>query len=249
MILYYEQLDSTNQHAKALLTTHQVTPGVVICAWRQSAGKGQHGRSFASPHGGLYFSVIASPALAQTDFPLITLAVGLACREVLSANGQVDIRIKWPNDLYIADRKVAGILCETVPHIEGTAIQPVVIIGVGINVNNSTSDFPDEIQPLITTLREQTSVRFALSELLNALILSINRQILELDQAKLNVLRQWQQYDLFYKRSLIATLPTSSITGQGLGIDMDGRYRLRDADGVEHALIGGQLRLLSPVSL
>ena len=248
MILYYENLDSTNQHAKALLTAHQVAPGVVICAWRQSAGKGQQERAFSSPHGGLYFSVIASPPLVQKDFPLITLAVGLACREVLSAMCQVEINIKWPNDLYIANKKVAGILCEAVPYLEGTAIHPVVIIGVGINVNNSITDFPAEIHPLITTLWEQTRAHFALPMLLNALLLSIHQQILELQNAKSEVLRQWQQYDLFYERTLIATLPTASITGQGLGVDLDGRYRLRDAAGVEHALIAGQLRLLSPPS-
>ena len=247
MILYYENLDSTNQHAKELLLTRQVVP-TVICAWRQSAGTGQHGRSFTSPRGGLYFSVIASPPLVQSDFPLITLAVGLACREVLSAMCRIDISIKWPNDLYITNKKVAGILCETVPHLVDAAFQPVVIIGVGINVNNSIIDFPAEIQPLITTLWDQASTRFDLPVLLNALISSIHRQIAELKSSKSSMLKQWQQYDLFYMRNLIATLPSTIVTGQGLGIDQDGRYRLRDEAGVVHAFMGGQLRLLSPAS-
>jgi BirA family transcriptional regulator, biotin operon repressor / biotin---[acetyl-CoA-carboxylase] ligase len=243
VILYYENLGSTNQYAKELLTTRHINPGTVICAWRQTAGQGQHGRSFASPLGGLYFSVLSVPQLVQADYPLITLAVGLACREVLSTLGQVDIHIKWPNDLYIENKKMAGILCETIPQITDTTIQSVVVIGVGINVNNMITDFPEEIQPLVTTLREYTSSSFDLSTVLKSLVSSIQQHIEELHRSKSTLLHRWQQYDIFLDRSLIGTMPNSIITGRGLGIDHEGRYRIRDDAGAEHALIGGQLRL------
>lgn len=243
MILYYEHLNSTNQYAKKLLTDSQVIPGTVLCAWRQSAGIGQHGRSFASPLGGLYFSMLLSPPLVQADFPLITLAVGLACRDLLSSLSQTDIRIKWPNDLYVDNKKLGGILCETVPHVVDTTIQPVVVIGVGININNKIVDFPAEIQSLITTLREHTSCFLDLSTVLILLVSSIHLHIEELHSAKETLLQRWQHYDLFCGRSLIGTMPNAIITGKGVGIDQDGRYRICDDTGVEHALIGGQLRL------
>ena len=111
MILAYDHLDSTNRVAREL-ALEGCTAGTVVLAGSQSSGRGQYGRLFNSPVGGLYFTLVLVPDLPLNALPLITLATGLACRETIQAVTGLEPLIKWPNDLYLDHRKVAGILCE-----------------------------------------------------------------------------------------------------------------------------------------
>jgi BirA family biotin operon repressor/biotin-[acetyl-CoA-carboxylase] ligase len=239
MVIYYEQIDSTNRVAKELVTEGKAS-GTIVRAGMQSAGKGQNGRTFNSPAGGLYFSLLLQPNLPLEQLSLVTLATGVACREVLYSIGKLEARIKWPNDIYLNDKKVAGILCENV--ILESSETPTVVIGVGLNVNNTVTDFPLEIQSIVTTLFEHLKIEFDLNALLSALVTAIVNNISSLRSDRQGVLARWQRYDYLANKPVVYTAGSVIRRGIGCGITPEGYYRIQDYQGVEHCIVGGQLR-------
>lgn len=242
MIYFHDHTDSTNRIAKQLVS-EGAPPGTVVVAASQSAGRGQYGRAFNSPVGGLYFSIVGEPLLPPERISLVTLATGLACRNVLHERFQVDARIKWPNDLYLQDKKVAGILCEYLGGPGQRTKGGKVIIGVGLNVNSRLEQFDPDLQPLVTTLFEQTGQAMELSPLLDELLLAITFCVKRLSVEREGVLEEWQRYDMLRDQPLLYTNQSRTIEGVGLGITQDGLYCLRDETNHEHTVVGGQLRM------
>jgi BirA family biotin operon repressor/biotin-[acetyl-CoA-carboxylase] ligase len=241
MKIHLKQTDSTNRIAKEK-AYQGLSSGSVVWAASQNGGKGQYERSFSSPVGGLYFSLLLNPVLPPADVPLITLATGLACRDVLSEHCQVEALIKWPNDLYLAGKKVGGILCENM--FDTTRRPPVstVIVGVGLNINSSLSDFPVELHPILTTIYEQTRILHDLESLLDLCVTHIQHVVESLSREREAVLHRWQGYDYLFGRPLHYVGGSETVFGTGKGIASDGRYQLIDQDGKERLVLGGQLR-------
>jgi len=241
MVLYFDHIDSTNRVArqKAL---EDAPGGLIVRAGQQSAGRGQYDRSFASPSGGLYFSLLVRPDMPPARLPLITLAVGLACRDVLFAACRLEAQIKWPNDLYIGERKVAGILCENVAISSQGKGPAAVVIGVGLNVNSALADFSPELQPIVTTLLEHVGTPMDLDHLLADLVRAIEKNVGRVADVAEGLLVEWQRYDYLHGRPLVHTAGEVTRYGLGLGVSEQGLYRFRDAAGVEHSVVGGQLR-------
>lgn len=130
------ETDSTNRVAKEL-ARQGADHGTVVSALRQTAGRGRLGRSFFSPEGGIYLSVILRPRLPLADRTLLTpMAAVAVCRAVEELCG-VSPRIKWVNDLYLGNKKLCGILCE------GTG--DAVIVGIGLNYAMPPDGFPPDI--------------------------------------------------------------------------------------------------------
>jgi BirA family biotin operon repressor/biotin-[acetyl-CoA-carboxylase] ligase len=125
--------------------------GLAVLADRQSAGRGRLGRRWASPSGlGLYVTLLLRPPGAAAQAPLLTLAAGVAACDALRAVAGVSPGLKWPNDLFLDGRKVAGILSEMAT--TGEAVRHVVV-GIGINVHQTPGDFPEELRAAATSLR------------------------------------------------------------------------------------------------
>ena len=242
MIIAYQQIDSTNRVAKELAAEGRPS-GTVVLAASQSAGRGQYGRSFSSPEGGLYFSLLLEPDIPTEALPLITLVTGLACRNVLCQTFNLHPLIKWPNDMYLGGKKVAGILCENVLLTYLPCSQAKVIIGVGLNVNNCKEDFAAEIQPIITTLFEHLHVTVELESLLALLVEAITKNVAMLRYDRQRLLTEWQLYDFLLHKRVVHASDATLIHGIGSGITAQGLYRIQEDSGVEHAVIGGQLRL------
>lgn len=242
MIYFHEHTDSTNRIAKEM-AEEGAPAGTVVVAASQSAGRGQYGRSFNSPLGGLYFSVVVEPDLPLERVPLVTLAAGLACRNVLHANFRVNPAIKWPNDLFLGRKKVAGILCEHLSRHQQSSKGARVVIGVGLNVNSRIEQFDPEVQALVTTLFEHLGREVDIHQLLNDLLQAIASGVERLAVDCLALLEEWQQYDLLRNNSVTYKNQNSNIEGIGQGITPDGLYRITDHTGQKHTIVGGQLRL------
>ncbi|MGI6656604.1 MAG: biotin--[acetyl-CoA-carboxylase] ligase [Desulfobulbus sp.] len=241
VVISLARTESTNQVARHMALAGKPA-GTIIRAEQQSGGKGQRGRSFASPPGGLYCSLILQPDMPLDRLPTVTLAVGLACRKTLADLYALAPQIKWPNDLYLDTKKVAGILCEGLVPEQRMASGPIVIAGVGINVNSTVTDFPEEIQGLVTTLYDSLGTRCDLDVLLEELALAIDEAVALLQRAPEELLRQWQIHDYLQGKELLYTSETVVLEGIGLGVSEQGLYRIRDREGREHAVIGGRLR-------
>ena len=130
------ETDSTNRVAKEL--ARQGAPhGSRVEAERQTAGRGRLDHSFFSPQGGVYLSVILRPDVPREDRALITPMAAVAVRQAVNSITDIELGIKWVNDLYLGDKKVGGILCE--------AVGDAVIVGVGLNVWEPEGGFPPEL--------------------------------------------------------------------------------------------------------
>nr|WP_321466249.1 biotin--[acetyl-CoA-carboxylase] ligase [uncultured Desulfobulbus sp.] len=241
MKIFVEQTESTNLIAREKGQAG-APDGTVVWTESQHSGRGQYGRVFASPKGGLYFSLILRPQFDAQHVPLITLVTGLACRDVLHATYTVDLKIKWPNDLYLNGKKVGGILCENSFDTGSQPPWPMVIVGVGINVNSRLADFPAELHPILTTLQEETGQSVELESLLDRLRIKICALVDTLPDNRESLLDRWQNYDYLLHRPVKYLNGEQVILGTGCGIAADGRYTLRDASGLTHTIIGGQLR-------
>ena len=145
-VIYFEKIDSTNTYAKHLALSEKNTEhGTLIAANFQTAGRGRHGHNFESPAGtGLYMSLILRPKIEISKFQMITIAVAVAAClaiEDLYEDSKEKLKIKWVNDVFFMDKKIAGILTEAVTNIESGEIE-YVVTGIGINV--STKKFKGE---------------------------------------------------------------------------------------------------------
>ena len=152
-IHYYEEVSSTNDEA-FILGSAGAPEGTVLIAEKQSAGKGRMQRAWHSPAGSnIYTSIILRPQIEPARVPQISILAGVAAAEVLESYCPDRIKLKWPNDVLIDGKKVCGILSQV-----KTAASEVdfIVLGIGINVNISYSQFPKEICNLATSLTIET---------------------------------------------------------------------------------------------
>jgi BirA family transcriptional regulator, biotin operon repressor / biotin---[acetyl-CoA-carboxylase] ligase len=152
----YETLDSTNKESQRLLASGQKLHGIAILALHQTEGRGQYGRIwFSTPGNHLAISIILQPAnMPLEGLPLLSLKTSIAVvRSLLSLDQELNPRIKWPNDIYIGDLKLAGILIEN--SISSSKVHHS-IIGVGMNINESEfpSDLPNPVSLFMLTGRK-----------------------------------------------------------------------------------------------
>jgi BirA family biotin operon repressor/biotin-[acetyl-CoA-carboxylase] ligase len=140
----FEEAVSTNDYCKNLAKSSE--EDALIIALSQTGGKGRLGRSFYSPENtGVYFSVLLKPDLEIEKAILITTATAVAVTRALGTLGCQNAQIKWVNDIYFDNRKVCGILTESVINTETKKLQ-FAVLGVGINLIKPESDFPEEIK-------------------------------------------------------------------------------------------------------
>jgi len=136
----YRSLESTQTLARAWAATG-APEGAVVLADYQTGGRGQRGRPWTAPAGtALLFSVVLRPRLPVARWPEIPLAMGCAVAEGLEAVAPVSAKLKWPNDVLVAGRKLAGILAEGV-----ASTPPLVVLGIGVNVSQRDTDWPADL--------------------------------------------------------------------------------------------------------
>lgn len=141
-LIYYPTVDSTNRAMRGYMNV--ADEGFTIVAGEQTGGRGRMGRNFVSPKGGLYMSVLLKPE--KDNFSLITAAAAVAVTGIIEKNFGVQCGIKWVNDLYYKNKKVCGILAESVFGKDGKPMA--VILGIGINLAAPEGGFPDDIKDI-----------------------------------------------------------------------------------------------------
>lgn len=171
-IFSYKTIDSTNTQMKKLAINGGKNHSVIVSE-EQSAGRGRFGRSFYSPaQKGVYMSVLLKTGDSLQNATMITIKTAVAVRRAIAKLYDIEVAIKWVNDLYYRGKKVCGILSEAISDFESGMIEAI-IIGIGINV--STDNFPLEIASIATSLRLQEANRNQfIAEILNQLFAIID---------------------------------------------------------------------------
>ena len=166
-ILRFDVVDSTNAVCKRL-AAEGAPDGTVVIADRQSAGRGRLGRSFQSPAGlGLYFSVLWRPVCSPEALLPLTAMGAVAAARAVERVSHAFVDIKWPNDLLLGSRKLAGILTESALNADGSVAY--VVLGIGVNVHQQPEDFAGEVRELATSLDAALEVRHSRRALAEAL--------------------------------------------------------------------------------
>ena len=223
-IHYYVETDSTNQRAK-----EEMKEGLLVIAEKQSAGRGRLGRRWFSEEGGLYFSLVISPGLPIDDLPKITLLSGVAVCEALSF---ANAKLKWPNDVLVNGKKVCGILSE----IGGEVDSPLVIVGIGINVNNPV---PEELREKATSLMEITGKKLSRVEILEKTLREFSRYYGLLLKGQWDVIRQrWKELSDSIGKEVVVRLTNREYKGLVIDIDESGGLLLKVGDRIERVYSG-----------
>lgn len=153
-VILLDEVDSTNNEAKRMLSSGYEGTGLVV-ARRQTAGRGRLGRSFYSPADtGIYMTLMGRPRENMRQVMRITSAAALAVCKAIESLTDLRPGIKWVNDVYLGDKKICGILCEAITDVENGHVQSV-IVGIGVNI--TTADFPEEIAHRVTSLGVELS--------------------------------------------------------------------------------------------
>ncbi len=232
-VTVFDVTDSTNTRARDLLKDGKQPP-FVLAADRQTAGRGRHGNSFFSPERGLYYTLAVVPRDYQTALAKTTIAAAVSLYEAIENVAGISCRIKWVNDLYLNDRKVAGILCEAPRAEDGRPLG--IIIGIGINI--AQKQFPPELEGKAGSLNRPDLDR-------NALAAQLTKRLLywcdHLDDPALTA--AYKAHSLLLGREVSFVQNGITVTGIAEDINEDGNLLVR-SDRL-YVLNSGEVSLVS----
>lgn len=217
---YYDEIESTNAEAKSLAISG-APEGTVVIADCQTAGRGRLGHRWVSPAGkGLLFTVLLRPELAINDAPLLTLVAAVAVAEGIEEHTGVQTRIKWPNDIFVGDRKVGGILMEVSgdrDEVEWLAV------GIGVNVNTEYGDLPVGLRRTATSLKMARGDTVDRSDLLANLLLSLERHYSDaVANGFEDAVSSFRGRDYLLGKSVTVQTRRGPIIGNAAGVDERG---------------------------
>jgi BirA family biotin operon repressor/biotin-[acetyl-CoA-carboxylase] ligase len=228
---FHQALPSTNDQAARLGSDEFLACPALVIAAEQTAGRGRGGNRWWSTPGGLMFSLVLQRGdhLANAaNWSGYSLAAGLAIAEALSFNNSsADFTVKWPNDVYANGRKIAGILIESPAQARSR-----LIVGVGVNVNNSFHTAPEELQEIATSLVDLTNQPFDLSDVLLGVLERLQQRWEQLQERGLAAIRaDWEARSFLSGRTVTLQVGPQQIVGRCLGIDDNGNLVLQTHAG------------------
>ena len=217
---YYDEIESTNVEAKELAMAG-APEGTVVIAELQLAGRGRLGRRWTSPAGkGLLFSVILRPTLPMSRAHMLTIVAAVAAARGIESQTNAAVRIKWPNDLFVGDRKAGGILLEVAGEQD---VVEWVIVGIGINVNTEYAELPVDLRRTAVSLKMATGDPVDRSELLARILLALETAYKEAQKHGFDrALSDFRRRDYLLKRSVSVQTREGSVIGEATGIDNQG---------------------------
>ncbi len=227
-ILRFDSLPSTNLEA-ARRAIDGAAEGLCVIASEQTAGRGRLQRQWISPKGsGLYFSIVLRPRVHQSSWPLITLAAALAVHDALLETYSLKTDIKWPNDILSNNRKLCGILAETVDTTQGRAL----VLGIGINLTSSA--FPPEVHEIATSVQLETGKVPNLEIILRNVMIALLRryEMLQSVSGGEEILREWSVRSSYASGKRIRVANGQEVLeGTTRGLEIDGALRVETDEG------------------
>ena len=238
-IHHFKETASTNTTAKEL-AANGAPEGTLVVAEGQSHGKGRLGREWFSPGGeGIYLSLILRPNLSPADAPKITLLTAVAAAEALGSTTGLPIQIKWPNDILLRGKKLAGILTEISTEMDTIDF---VVIGLGLNVN--VTAFPAVLRDMATSLLIETGRVYPRVDITRAFLEGFEGWYGVLQDAGFEpVLERWRQFSAVTGRRVVVETLGDRIEGTALDINRDGLLIVEDEKGQLHRIYSGDVTL------
>jgi len=240
--LYFREIDSTNNYARKL-AAEDYPEGTVVVADRQSAGRGRRGRTWYSPEGeGLYLSLILRPRIPLKDLSRLSLVAAAALATTLEEELGLLPQIKWPNDILIKGRKVAGILNEAVTDMDGIEY---IVTGIGINVNIRADEFPEDFRAPATSLQQELGHTCSRVGLVQGLLYYLEREYEKVVSGDFSpILDKVRKISSVIGKQVRLDDINGVLVGKAIDIDHNGFLCVLDEKGVTHTVMSGEIILL-----
>ena len=229
-VFYYPTIGSTNDRALDLAAAGE-PEGAAVLAEEQTGGRGRRDRSWHSPARlGIYVSVVLRPNVPAPRAPLFTFTAAVAVADALREVCRVQATIKWPNDVVVGRRKIAGVLGET------RGSDPLIremVLGIGLNVNQRTEDFGPEVTGRATSVRIETGAAADRATILAVVLEGFERRYSRLVGGQpADLLREWESLSALPNgRPVVVEAPAGRLEGQVAGVDEEGALLLKLSDG------------------
>jgi len=238
-IRVFQETTSTNDILEKL-ARDSVKEGVVVFAESQTKGRGRLGRKWVSPRGkGLWFSVLLRPRLRPQAVTQLTIASATALVRAIRSQTGLHPEIKWPNDILIRGRKVAGILTELKAELDKVDYA---ILGLGLDVNIAASEFPPDLRKLATSLRVETGETVDRAGLATEVLRELDRDYARVCSGQFESLAdEWEEKCSTIGRGVTIQIGDRRVTGRAESLDADGALLLRRQHGHLERVVGGDV--------
>lgn len=249
-VRWYEELPSTSDLALQQAATALADDlPLLVLASRQTGGRGRGPHRWWAAAGALTFSLVLDTAaleLAPQRWPRVSLATGIAVaqtvRDQLSASnampGRGQVQVKWPNDVFVGERKICGILAENVPQHPQR-----LVIGIGLNVNNSWRQAPEDLQGVGTSLCDLADQPFSAETILIDLLQRLQQTLLAVAADTFPLTETWRELCMLQGCTVTVESGNQLTSGVCQGIDDDGALLLQSEGGIQRCLAGSIARI------
>jgi BirA family biotin operon repressor/biotin-[acetyl-CoA-carboxylase] ligase len=219
-----------------------VKEGVVVFAESQTLGRGRLGRKWISPERkGLWFSILLRPDLRPQETTQLTVASATALRRAIQSETGLKPEIKWPNDILVGGKKVAGILTELSAELDRVKH---VILGIGVDVNLGANEFPAELRRLATSLKIESGRAISRPELAAAVLRELDFDYARICAGKFTaVADEWQAHCATIGREVTIQIGGRRIRGRAESLDDDGALLVRTEHGHLERITGGDVTM------
>jgi BirA family biotin operon repressor/biotin-[acetyl-CoA-carboxylase] ligase len=238
-INYHEALPSTNKEAR-VLAENEAANGTIIVAETQSSGRGRRGRSWESPPGGLWMTIVLRPSISPEKAPMLTLLTGMVVAQTIQDISGLEIKLKWPNDVRIGGKKVCGILTELSAEQD---IVNYILVGLGINVNVTIDKFPKELRSQVTSISHELKHTIDRVEFAKQLLENFEKEYLDFakdpETAIPIIIEHWRQLSDTIGRTVKVETITGSNVGLAKNIAPDGALIVESETGELIRIIAG----------
>lgn len=238
-VIYRETVVSTNELAKEL-ARKEAEEGTVVIAEEQTGGKGRMERVWYSPPGqGLWFSTILRPVIKPVDASKLTLVSAVAVAKTIREVADIPAGIKWPNDVLVNQRKVAGILIEMSAEIDRINY---LVLGIGVNVSLDGTSIPGELANVATSLEAENKLKVTRVELLAALLNNLDKLYEDFLAGKFKqILNSWKEMSVTLNRRVKVISGSEVEEGVASDLDEDGALVLLKSDGSHKRILSGDV--------
>lgn len=240
-IRVFKETTSTNDVIEKL-ARDGAKEGAVVFAESQTWGRGRLGRKWMSPaKRGLWFSVLLRPDLRPQEATRLTVASATALRRAIELETDLKPDIKWPNDILIHGKKVAGILTELNAELDKVKY---VILGIGVDVNINPGDFPAELRKVATSLKAELGKPVSRPELAVAILRELDHDYARIDSKHFAALAdEWEEYGTTIGQDVVIRMGERQLRGRAESLGEDGELLLRTEHGHLERIVGGDVAL------